>query len=44
VTQNTSKYKQVDVLRGPFDPGGQPETRTGQKLELGFLLGISREA
>ena len=25
------------VTRGPFDPGGQPETRIGQPLELGFF-------
>ena len=37
MTQNKSRYKQVDQLRGPFDPGGQPETRTGHKLELGFF-------
>lgn len=30
-------FKNVDVFRGPFDPGGQPETRTGDKLELGFF-------
>ncbi len=29
--------KKVDVLRGPFDPGGQPATRSGQPLELGFF-------
>jgi FMNH2-dependent dimethyl sulfone monooxygenase len=27
----------ADVLRGPFDPGGQPETRSGNPLELGFF-------
>ena len=27
----------ADVLRGPFDPGGQPETRTGNELELGLF-------
>ena len=32
-----SGFKKVDVMRGPFDPGGQPETRTGDKLELGFF-------
>jgi FMNH2-dependent dimethyl sulfone monooxygenase len=32
-----SKYKQATTTRGPFDPGGQPETRTGNKLELGFF-------
>jgi FMNH2-dependent dimethyl sulfone monooxygenase len=30
-------YKKAEILRGPFDPGGQPETRTGDKLELGFF-------
>jgi FMNH2-dependent dimethyl sulfone monooxygenase len=34
---STSQFKKVDVMRGPFDPGGQPETRTGNKLELGFF-------
>jgi FMNH2-dependent dimethyl sulfone monooxygenase len=29
--------RKVDVLRGPFDPGGQPETRSGNPLELGFF-------
>lgn len=32
-----TQFKKVDVLRGPFDPGGQPETHTGNKLELGFF-------
>jgi FMNH2-dependent dimethyl sulfone monooxygenase len=27
----------ADVLTGPFDPGGQPETRTGDAMELGFF-------
>ena len=27
----------ADVLTGPFDPGGQPNTRSGQPLELGFF-------
>ena len=27
----------ADTLRGPFDPGGQPDTRSGQPLELGFF-------
>ncbi|MEM7541083.1 MAG: LLM class flavin-dependent oxidoreductase [Pseudomonadota bacterium] len=31
------KFKKVEVLRGPFDPGGQPDTRTGQPMELGFF-------
>src|ERR1700730_4199798 len=30
-------FKKVDQLTGPFDPGGQPETRSGQPLELGFF-------
>ena len=33
----TSPFKKVDVINGPFDPGGQPETRIGQPLELGFF-------
>jgi FMNH2-dependent dimethyl sulfone monooxygenase len=33
----SSPFKKVDVIKGPFDPGGQPETRTGQPLELGFF-------
>ena len=33
----TRQFKKVDIMRGPFDPGGQPETRTGNKLELGFF-------
>jgi len=32
-----SAFKRVDRLTGPFDPGGQPETRIGQPLELGFF-------
>ncbi|MCL6563004.1 MAG: LLM class flavin-dependent oxidoreductase [Firmicutes bacterium] len=27
----------ADVLHGPFDPGGQPDTRSGNPLELGFF-------
>ena len=27
----------AEVLRGPFDPGGQPETRSGNPLEMGFF-------
>src|SRR5919206_174161 len=27
----------VEILRGPFDPGGQPQTRSGNALELGFF-------
>lgn len=27
----------AEVLRGPFDPGGQPEARTGQPLEVSFF-------
>jgi dimethylsulfone monooxygenase len=30
-------FKKVEITRGPFDPGGQPETRTGQPIELGFF-------
>ena len=30
-------FKKVDQLTGPFDPGGQPETRIGEPLELGFF-------
>jgi FMNH2-dependent dimethyl sulfone monooxygenase len=29
--------RRADVLRGPFDPGGQPETRSGNAMELGFF-------
>jgi dimethylsulfone monooxygenase len=29
--------KKAEVTRGPFDPGGQPETRTGHGMELGFF-------
>lgn len=27
----------ADTFRGPFDPGGQPDTRTGQPLELALF-------
>ena len=27
----------AEVFRGPFDPGGQPETRTGQPMELALF-------
>ena len=27
----------AEILRGPFDPGGQPDTRSGQPMELGFF-------
>jgi dimethylsulfone monooxygenase len=27
----------ADRTRGPFDPGGQPETRSGNAMELGFF-------
>ena len=30
-------FKKVEITRGPFDPGGQPETRVGQPLEFGFF-------
>src|SRR5437588_23449 len=29
--------READVRRGPFDPGGQPETRSGNAMELGFF-------
>ena len=29
-----SRRKRAEVKRGPFDPGGQPDTRVGQPLEL----------
>jgi FMNH2-dependent dimethyl sulfone monooxygenase len=29
--------KQIEVLRGPVDPGGQPPARNHQPLELGFF-------
>ncbi|MEV1294917.1 LLM class flavin-dependent oxidoreductase [Pseudonocardia sp. NPDC049635] len=32
-----AQFKKVDQITGPFDPGGQPDTRTGQPLELGFF-------
>ena len=32
-----SPFKKVDVINGPFDPGGQPDTHIGQPLELGFF-------
>ncbi len=31
------QFKRAEILTGPFDPGGQPETRTGQPMELGFF-------
>lgn len=31
------KFKRAEILTGPFDPGGQPETHTGQPMELGFF-------
>src|SRR5947209_2683561 len=27
----------AEVLSGPFDPGGQPESRSGQPVELGLF-------
>ena len=30
-------FKRAEILCGPFDPGGQPETRTGDAMELGFF-------
>ncbi len=32
-----SPFKRAEILRGPFDPGGQPDTRTGDAMELGFF-------
>ena len=32
-----NQFKRAEILRGPFDPGGQPDTRTGQPMELGFF-------
>lgn len=29
--------KRVETLTGPFDPGGQPDTRTEHPLQLGFF-------
>ena len=31
------KVVKAEVLRGPFDPGGQPDSRTGQPLELSLF-------
>lgn len=31
------QFKRAEILQGPFDPGGQPDTRTGQPMELGFF-------
>jgi FMNH2-dependent dimethyl sulfone monooxygenase len=31
------KFKRAEILTGPFDPGGQPDTYTGQPMELGFF-------
>ena len=33
----TQRRIKADVFRGPYDPGGQPETRTGQPLELALF-------
>ncbi|SDZ49378.1 LLM class flavin-dependent oxidoreductase [Herbiconiux ginsengi] len=30
-------FKTVETMRGPFDPGGQPDLETGQPLQLGFF-------
>ena len=27
----------AEILRGPFDPGGQPVSATGQPVELSFF-------
>ncbi len=32
-----SGAKKVDIIKVPFDPGGQPDTRTGQPVELRFF-------
>ena len=32
-----NEFKKVEITRGPFDPGGQPDTHIGQPLELGFF-------
>ncbi len=32
-----TNFKQAEILKGPFDPGGQPDTRIGQPMELGFF-------
>jgi FMNH2-dependent dimethyl sulfone monooxygenase len=32
-----TNYKQAEILKGPFDPGGQPDTHIGQPMELGFF-------
>lgn len=32
-----SASRPVEETRGPFDPGGQPETRSGNALELGLF-------
>lgn len=32
-----TQYKFAEITRGPFDPGGQPDTRIGQPMELGFF-------
>lgn len=29
--------RRAEITRGPFDPGGQPETRSGNPLEMGFF-------
>jgi len=29
--------KRIEMTDAPVDPGGQPDTRTGQPLELGFF-------
>jgi FMNH2-dependent dimethyl sulfone monooxygenase len=34
---SSQPFKKVELLKGPFDPGGQPDTRTGQPLELGLF-------
>ena len=32
-----TRFKRAEILRGPFDPGGQPEMRTRHPMELGFF-------
>jgi FMNH2-dependent dimethyl sulfone monooxygenase len=32
-----TKSRKVEITTGPFDPGGQPDSRTGQPLELSIF-------
>ena len=34
---STRRTVKAEILRGPFDPGGQPEAATGQPMELSFF-------